>query len=371
MQLSVLTDHNNFKLRSQKELWNYFELPNSDPDNYTGQIFTLNHLPQNILQLAVSFQNEGFELLIDKDVSADPDETGQVTAPGLTGLHILLVLLGMYWLERAPAVGPSFPFAQPLVRLVADIQAPYFVRYKLMTLIGSIRETFDCYAPVLNTEDIFLCFGHTQVQRYEAIERQLPGGSTLVDLGCGPAYYLCRLASRYQHLDGYDLDIGVLANARRKLKAANIKNFRLYTEFTSAAQVPPTADVLMSEVLEHMTNAEARRLLGLLCTCKANKMVFTVPNQEFNQHYPLEHGIFRHADHHWEPTLSEFKALMHEELGANWSLTFEPIGCQVKAVASGIMCVATPITVRPKPEATSVAEALFYSSKPTTRRRKL
>jgi hypothetical protein len=66
------------------------------------------------------------------------------------------------------------------------------------------------------------------------------------------------------------------------------------------------ADVILSEVLEHIEKDEALKLLQALRQVEVNKLIITVPNKDFNEFYGMAETEFRHDDHKWEPTYDEW-----------------------------------------------------------------
>jgi len=64
-------------------------------------------------------------------------------------------------------------------------------------------------------------------------------------------------------------------------------------------------DVLLTEVVEHMSLEEAEQLIkDILQKIKFNNFVVSTPNKHFNIHYGIAK---RHDDHKWEMTKEEFE----------------------------------------------------------------
>lgn len=244
--------------------------------------------------------------------------------------------------RQTPKPGMPADEALNYANALVEANAPYFLRYLFLKTVARSPEDFAILSPVVAAADMCFQFGHTQRHRQTAIEPHLPGGALLVEVGCGPAYYLRRLSSRYTRLVGFEAAPTVKKEAHRVLQHHAILNAQVFGAFDERAYIPGGAHVLMTEVLEHMPRDVAEGLLRHLATQRAARMVFTVPNREFNQHYLLAAGEFRHPDHDWEPDQAEFEALMKRCLSPRWVLQFEPVGDRIAGISSGLLCLAMP-----------------------------
>lgn len=226
------------------------------------------------------------------------------------------------------------------VGLLNQVQAPYYPRYVVARNVLKESSLFERFRDALQGPAMCLNPGNSQEHRIRAIDPWLPKGHTLVDIGCGKATYLRILAHRYKKAIGFDADPYSRALAVQELQAGGLGHVKVFGSFDTQHYVPDFAHVLMTEVLEHMPLKTARELLGRLNEQNAERMVFTVPNREFNLQYGLAPGDFRHWDHHWEPNTDEFEALMRESFSAKrWALQFEPVGDVVDGISSGCLCV--------------------------------
>lgn len=236
------------------------------------------------------------------------------------------------------SVESATPYAQALAR--AD--PPYFLRYSFLRDVAKSRDEFHALSPLLAKAGVLLHFGHTQQHRLDGIEALFPRGEAFVEVGCGPAYYLRRFSTRYRWLTGFEADPVIRKTAQDMLANRLALNVQVQGVFDETSRIPAGAHVLMTEVLEHMPLDNAKKLLRHLAKMKANRMVFTVPNREFNPHYYLAEGERRHYDHYWEPNATEFEELMAECLSTRWTLRFSPLGDSVDGVSSGLLCLAVP-----------------------------
>lgn len=89
-------------------------------------------------------------------------------------------------------------------------------------------------------------------------------GQRIVDIGCGPAYYLAELPSVDYH--GFDTDARYIDHARKRFGSRG----RFYVEpFTRrhADALGPFDGVLLMGLLHHLNDSECAALLGLLSQC--------------------------------------------------------------------------------------------------------
>jgi len=242
------------------------------------------------------------------------------------------------------------------IAAINKIDAPYFIRYLFKRNVFSNRDTFLKNKALLDTPQIDLAHGDTLAQRKEAIFPLLDGGSQLIDIGCGELNYTIPLSSRYEHVLAFEADDEVRENAIGKAKGRQVEN----VSFDGAAtpevidnyeSVFAGADVLITEVLEHIEQKDAAKLLHAVLKTDFNKLIVTVPNSDFNVNYLMEEGQFRHDDHKWEPSLEYFSTwLKHVVRGGRERIndvawTVEGIGDKVDGVHTSTMAVFTKVKV--------------------------
>ncbi len=153
----------------------------------------------------------------------------------------------------------------------------------------------------------------------EALKHGLPGARKVVDLGCGEGRLLKLLLkdSQWAQIVGMDVAAYALKTAARRLHLDNdgsgaarrvtlMHGSLLYrdnrlTGFDSAALV---------EVIEHIEPSRlefAERVVFRYA--RPGRVVITTPNAEYNAHWTsLPAGRFRHKDHRFEWTRTEFAA---------------------------------------------------------------
>lgn len=98
--------------------------------------------------------------------------------------------------------------------------------------------------------------------RYRCIEETaIKPGETVLDVGCGPAYYFGRLPQPLTY-HGFDTDAGYIAWARKRWGSAG--NFHVGVfDAASAAALPSFDVVLLLGLLHHLDDDAATDLLGL------------------------------------------------------------------------------------------------------------
>jgi SAM-dependent methyltransferase len=99
--------------------------------------------------------------------------------------------------------------------------------------------------------------------RYRCLDRvALEPGETVVDVGCGPAYYFDRLP---QPLDYYGYDTAPRSIEWARKRWGDRASFHLGTfDREQAATLPPVDAVLLLGILHHLSDEESAELLTLL-----------------------------------------------------------------------------------------------------------
>ena len=177
-------------------------------------------------------------------------------------------------------------------------------------------------------------------QRHAAVVAQLQaaGARNVLDLGCGEGKLLRRLLQekQFESIVGMDVSVHALEVAHRRLKLDRIPDERanrlrlihgslIYRDerlrgFDAAAVV---------EVIEHLDPPRLAALeRAVFEFARPRTVVVTTPNREYNVMWDsLPAGEFRHADHRFEWTRSEFQAWAARIAERfRYSVRFFPIG---------------------------------------------
>jgi hypothetical protein len=89
------------------------------------------------------------------------------------------------------------------------------------------------------------------------------------------------------------------------------ENNLIYLNSLEEFQSQDKLNILLTEVIEHNSKDEAKRLIKQALEYPVNKMFITSPNVEFNKFYNME-KLLRHDDHIFEPNPEEFRTMIEE-----------------------------------------------------------
>lgn len=191
----------------------------------------------------------------------------------------------------------------------AKIEAPYPVWALFISRAITSIELFRKVQEYFTLPGVKFKYGNTQLQRHKAIVEAFDDSKaeTLIDIGCGEMYHTRRLSEKYTQVIAVEKDTDLNAINERKVERNKLNVLPLNVEATPAwvESFAPTfegADVLLSEVLEHIDMINAQALLESILATDANQIVLTVPNGAFNVNYGMEPDETRHPDHLWEPS---------------------------------------------------------------------
>ncbi|GKS13069.1 hypothetical protein YDYSY3_40690 [Paenibacillus chitinolyticus] len=218
------------------------------------------------------------------------------------------------------------------IRSVQVIDAPFYIRSLFVRNFLHSRERFKKYKGELEKTDryeIDFDFGGTGHQRRTFIRGQLPFDKAVLDIGCGEGFYAIPFASKLE--DTYyavDIDEEALETVTRKARAKELDNLvplpsiGHFLDQYNGEKV----DVILTEVIEHMSPEEAQALILQVCAeVDFDRFIITTPNADFNSFYELDG--YRHPDHKWEMGEKEF---------GQWIGGFiEAAGCRAEPAAIG------------------------------------
>lgn len=258
-----------------------------------------------------------------------------VTFEGNTTLYYLLNAVMVFCLmqaleDRRVFVDLSESTIAKYAQCLKAIEAPYYIIYMFLSRCVPDYNLFKKVSVALGKDNWNLFYGDTQKQRFNAIKRYFRNGNTLHDIGCGELYYSSSLSPNYKQVIAWDADEEVIERNKRYIKKKGLTNIELRDAFSidSLKEVEPGSDVLITEMLEHISIDKANELLENLSKVNFGTLAITVPNKNFNKHYLLE-GMYRHLDHQWEPTFEESVALINKHFGSTHQVKVEKIGDMV------------------------------------------
>lgn len=235
---------------------------------------------------------------------------------------------------------------EKFIGVINAAQAPYFMRYLFQMKAINNRDVFMKYRTLLCTDTIQLNFGNTRQQRYDAIKPYLPGGEVLLDIGCGEMFYAMHMVKRYTIVHAIDADEERTTNNVGKASGRKIENLEAtHVEVTADwvaehAGLFAGADVLLTEVAEHIPFEEATALVEAILRTECRRLIVTCPNRDFNFYYGIPEGDTRHYDHKWEPSKEEFDNwCLSMVKGTNRPYEFTGIGDSVNGCHTSLMAV--------------------------------
>jgi 3' terminal RNA ribose 2'-O-methyltransferase Hen1 len=176
--------------------------------------------------------------------------------------------------------------------------------------------------------------------RLETVVRVLhdSGAERVLDLGCGEGRLLRELLrdKQFREILGLDASVRALEIASQRLKLDRMPSKQreriqlLHGALTYRdARIAGYDAAAVVEVIEHMDLARLAAFERVLFECaRPGTVVLTTPNREYNAKFPnLADGSFRHKDHRFEWTRSEFEDWAGRVASKHgYSVEFQPVG---------------------------------------------
>lgn len=231
------------------------------------------------------------------------------------------------------------------------IDSPYYLRHLFKLYFLKTEKLFKKYKALIEKserEKIEFEFGSTLMQRISAIRKLLDFKSPIIDIGCGTGEYVREFAPKLGELEYHAIDIAQerIEAVKRLCDRKKIENvvvwssvdeFASVAEFVSSIDPEDNANVLMTEVVEHMTKDDAAALIEKVLEWKFKSVIITTPNRTFNSNYQLLEEDTRNDDHKFEMVKEEFTTWIEEivgkhNLGNNISVKFFDIGDRVNGL---------------------------------------
>jgi len=247
-------------------------------------------------------------------------------------LHAVSVLCLFLSMQGNEYIDISDSILTKYIKSMNVIDAPFYIRSLFVRNFLSTRDRFHKYkAELERTEryDIKFAYGGTALQRRNYIGGALDFDKSILDVGCGEGFYAIPFAGKIEG-SYYAVDINeeLLTKVRRKAEAKELDNIVTFgsidhfLESYNGEQV----DVIMTEVIEHMSQDEAKELIHRICShVDFDSFIITTPNSDFNRYYEL--SDFRHDDHKWEMGEEAFQQWMRDVIKeANLHAEFVAVG---------------------------------------------
>lgn len=223
------------------------------------------------------------------------------------------------------------------------INAPYFVRYLFkMYLLRNHKDFTECKG-ILENGQYELTFGDNYLSRVHTTLNHLDHALPVVDIGCGEGKFMNFIAPKVPAYLGFDKDLEVLKIAEQKIlknELSSAKVFKDESGFKNAIkELKNGFNGLLIEVIEHMPLDKAKELIIETATLpNLKKLIITTPDRDFNKNYLI--SGFRHDDHHYELTFSEFKDLINSLIPQGFNISYIQIGDKSQGVSTtvGAIC---------------------------------
>jgi small RNA 2'-O-methyltransferase len=200
------------------------------------------------------------------------------------------------------------------INILQSTEPPYFISYLFKKHCLRSRKNFDAEKVLLadtnRYSNIDFKFGGTLQNRVDVILEKTPLNEPVLDIGCGEGNYIREFGKKAPEISYIAVDTNeeVLYKSKKAVKRWKMENASTFESLDEAikAGIPEGTNVLLTEVIEHMTVAEAEDLINKILSIKGVKsLLVTTPNKDFNQFYPLGEE-FRHSDHKFEFTRQEW-----------------------------------------------------------------
>ncbi|XEC95997.1 class I SAM-dependent methyltransferase [Paenibacillus tarimensis] len=255
----------------------------------------------------------------------------------LHAVSVLCLFLSMFGNEY---IDISDSILEKYMKSINIIDAPFYIRSLFVRNFLSSRDRFRKYKADIEKTDrysIQFDFGGTALQRRNYIGAALPFNKSILDIGCGEGFYAIPFAPKIEGTY-YAVDINeeAIEAVSRKAMAKEIDNIvthrsiDLFLEDYNGERV----DVIMTEVIEHMSQDEAKKLIRQIAGhVDFEHLIITTPNSDFNRFYEL--SGFRHDDHKWEMGQETFRQWLMGVIGEM------DLQCEFVAVGDGVNEIRT------------------------------
>jgi hypothetical protein len=238
--------------------------------------------------------------------------------------------------------------------LLTNIEnVPYFVFYLFIKKAIKSEKQFDSIKPLLANyfadrgQQVDFKFGYNHQERVKYIASRLNLAYEILDVGCGEYIYYRRITKMgydkaYHAIDEEQEFEQMAQNMMLKLNTDNLKYYANVADFESIYNNQPL-EIILTEVIEHNSEAEAKKLIEHLLKLNFSKFFISTPNKDFNIHYFENPDDMRHHDHDFEMTSEEFSAFMNQFKQPELELSFDQIGDSIDGVCPTQICIISKI----------------------------
>lgn len=250
----------------------------------------------------------------------------------LQGAYLVLLLLAK---ESSTFLDEGDSLIERGIQALQGIKAPYYLRNLFVRKFLYKKESFFKYKEAVEEqgrEEIVFSYRGTGYSRIDKVRELLDMKHDILDVGCGGGAYF-RLAEKVDSYVGVDIDPEVLAYAKDRGERMGLENIQLYSSLDEVTFQEGT-DILLMEVIEHMSLKEAADLLQRLLNEPFHRLILSTPNKDFNAFYGLPDNQMRHEDHKFELGAIEFQKWLTKTVGNEFTIHFFTTGDQVNGIAT-------------------------------------
>ena len=292
-------------------------------------------------------ENMGFDVTITPHSHGLSDLVIANSSLSLSDFVKVLYLLSQWLLTDHDATGSVSTIAKIIKNTNCFI--PYFIRKSLLMKATRNQEAFSKWKAAfeltsdhqkpsgqgqLSYHHIKLTYGFNSEIRKQFVLQNIPLRATnqnqsassklandttkcvVVDIGCGNKPVVCLDKKRHPNLIyiGVDKQEDILEGLRKRCGATPHTHFltsipdalalgrklcgkQEETELDESKAEPGLFYVTATEMLEHVTDQEARHVLHTIFEHQPDVILLTTPNKDFNKYYHLEEDEVRDDDH--------------------------------------------------------------------------
>ncbi|HEU4495499.1 MAG TPA: hypothetical protein VFR70_00450 [Flavobacterium sp.] len=206
-------------------------------------------------------------------------------------------------------------FIQKHITMLTNLAGiPYFVFYLFIKRIMRSPVQFETFKPQLEAyfdNNVQFVFTDTHQSRKEFICNRINFDKPVLDFGCGEMQYFKLLLKKGFKQDYYAYDEVDFKHIAEKIQEAEKADNLHWVEKLEELK-DFEGQIILSEVIEHNSLEEAKSLLSWIRdNTKFTQLFVTTPDKDFNINYELTEE-FRHDDHDFELSNSEFMNLIDE-----------------------------------------------------------
>ncbi|NIK67820.1 class I SAM-dependent methyltransferase [Paenibacillus sp. BK720] len=253
-------------------------------------------------------------------------------------LHVVSVLCLFLAMSGHEYIDLNDEILDKYIQSIQVIDAPFYIRSLFARNFLTSKTNFWKYKKALESTDRYAIdfdFGGTAFQRRNYIGSCLKFDKSILDVGCGEGFYAIPFAKKIEGCYyAVDINQDSLATVERKANAKELDNISLYPSIERflADYNGEQVDIIMTEVIEHMSKDEAKQFIQTICAnIDFDQFIITTPNADFNPYYELQH--MRHDDHKWEMGQEEFRQWFRDVVQEiKWEVEFIAIGDGVNSI---------------------------------------